>query len=118
MTRVRRSPEEIAANRARYEEHQKKGLEFAPKALPGASPLPAPEIAPDKIIHREVIPGGWYWSNSVSSARRFRVSLDSGFSTISLIAWSTADTSERLNLPDTVQGAVDNCSGERPCDFL
>ena len=34
---IRRSPEEIAANRARYEEHQKKGLEFAPKALPAKS---------------------------------------------------------------------------------
>ncbi|MHC2302259.1 urea amidolyase associated protein UAAP1 [Rhizobium mongolense] len=103
MTRVRRSPEEIAANRARYEEHQKKGLDFAPKALPGASPLPAPEIAPDKIIHREVIPGGWYWSTHIKKHEAFRVSLDSGFSTISLIAWSAADTSERLNLPDTVK---------------
>ncbi|MDP9811200.1 urea carboxylase-associated protein 2 [Rhizobium tibeticum] len=103
MTHVRRSPEEIAANRARYEEHQRKGLEFAPKALPGASPLPAPEIAPDKIVHREVIPGGWYWSTNIKKNETLRVSLDNGFSTISLVAWSAADTSERLNLPDTVK---------------
>ncbi|MBB3456328.1 hypothetical protein FHT86_004636 [Rhizobium sp. BK313] len=103
MTHVRRSPEEIAANRARYEEHQRKGLEFAPKALPGASPLPAPEIAPDKIIHREVIPGGWYWSTPIKKNEVFRVSLDHGFSTVSLVAWSASDSSERLNLPDTVK---------------
>ncbi|WP_047465389.1 urea amidolyase associated protein UAAP1 [Rhizobium rhizogenes] len=103
MTHVRRLPEDIAANRARYEEHQRKGLEFAPKALPEASPLPAPEIAPDKIVHREVIPGGWYWSAHIRKSEVFRVSLDHGFSTVSLVAWSAADTSERLNLPDTVK---------------
>ena len=103
MTHVRRSPEEIAANRARYEEHQRKGLEFAPKALPGVSPLPAPEIAPNKIIHREVIPGGWYWSTPIKKNEVFRVSLDHGFSTVSLVAWSASDSSERLNLPDTVK---------------
>ncbi len=103
MTHVRRSPEDIAANRARYEEHQRKGLEFAPKALPEASPLPAAEIAPDRIIHREVIPGGWYWSTHIRKSEVFRVSLDHGFSTVSVVAWSAGDTSERLNLPDTVK---------------
>ncbi|MEZ2218879.1 urea amidolyase associated protein UAAP1 [Rhizobium sp. RCC_161_2] len=103
MTHARRSPEDIAANRARYEEHQRKGLDFAPKALPEASPLPAPEIAADTIIHREVIPGGWYWSTHIRKNEVFRISLDHGFSTVSLVAWSAADTSERLNLPDTVK---------------
>ncbi|MCQ2005998.1 urea amidolyase associated protein UAAP1 [Rhizobium sp. NRK18] len=100
---IRRSPEEIAANRARYEEHQKKGLEFAPKALPGKSPLPAPTIAADRIVHREVIPGGWYWSTKVKKNEVLRVSLEDGFSTLSLVAWNAADPSERLNLPDTVK---------------
>ena len=31
-----RTPDQIAADRARYEEHQRKGLQNAPKALPGA----------------------------------------------------------------------------------
>jgi urea carboxylase-associated protein 2 len=100
---IRRSPEEIAANRARYEEHQKKGLEFAPKALPGKSALPAPDIAADRIIHRETIPGGWYWSSRVRAHEVLRVSLDEGFSTLTMVAWNASDPSERMNLPDTVK---------------
>lgn len=100
---IRRSAEDIAANRARYEEHQKKGLQFAPKALPGKSPLPAAKIPADKIVHREVIPGGWYWWTHVKANEVLRISLDAGFSTVALVAWNAADRTERLNLPDTVK---------------
>jgi uncharacterized protein len=100
---IRRSEDEIAANRARYEEHQQKGLNAAPKALPGKSEKPAPALAEDLIVHRETIPGGWYWSTRVKANEVLRISLDEGFSTLSLIAWNAEDTSERLNLPDTVK---------------
>ncbi|MBB1251378.1 urea amidolyase associated protein UAAP1 [Rhizobium sp. G21] len=100
---IRRSPEEIAANRARYEEHQRKGLEFAPKALPGKSAKPAPELAADQVLHRETVPGGWYWSTRVRKNEILRVSLDHGFSTVTLVAWKADEPSERLNLPDTVK---------------
>jgi urea carboxylase-associated protein 2 len=100
---IRRSPEEIAANRARYEEHQKKGLEFAPKSLPAKSEKPAPAIADNTILHREVIPGGWYWSTRVRTNEVLRVSLDQGLSTVSVVAWNAADTTERMNLADTVK---------------
>lgn len=100
---IRRSPEEIAANRARYEDHQKKGLEFAPKALPGFSPLPEPAVDEAQILHCEVIPGGWYYATKVRAGETLRISLKDGFSSVALIAWSAADTSERLNLPDTVK---------------
>ncbi|GEO86629.1 MULTISPECIES: urea amidolyase associated protein UAAP1 [Alphaproteobacteria] len=100
---IRRSAEEIAANRARYEEHQKKGLEFAPTALPGKSPLPAPVADAASIIHREIIPGGWYWSTRVKPFETLRISLDAGFSSLAMVAWKASEPSERLNLPDTVK---------------
>ncbi|HEY0033573.1 MAG TPA: urea amidolyase associated protein UAAP1 [Devosia sp.] len=96
-----RTPEQIAADRSRYEEHQRKGLQNAPKALPGASGVPAPIIA--EPLHIEIIPGGWYWSTSLKAGDTIRIAQDHGPSAISLIAWSAADPSERLNMPDTVK---------------
>lgn len=96
-----RTPEQIAADRARYEEHQRRGLQNAPKALPGPSAVPALAIADP--IHIETIPGGWYWSTSLKSGDTIRIAQDAGPSAVSMIAWSAKDTSERLNLPDTVK---------------
>ncbi|MCO5065249.1 MAG: DUF1989 domain-containing protein [Rhizobiaceae bacterium] len=100
---VRRSPEEIAVNRARYEEHQKKGLEFVPKSRPDLSPLPEPAVEAPAIMHSESIPGGWYWSTTIRREESLRISLDHGFSSVALIAWNAGDPTERLNLPDTVK---------------
>lgn len=96
-----RSLDQIAADRARYEEHQRKGLQNAPRALPGASTVPATPIADP--IHVETIPGGWYWSTILKAGDTIRIAQDGGPSAVSMIAWSLADTSERLNLPDTVK---------------
>jgi urea carboxylase-associated protein 2 len=96
-----RTPDQIAADRARYEEHQRKGLQNAPKALPGPSAVPAAPIADP--IHVETIPGGWYWSTNLKAGDTIRIAQEQGPSAVSMIAWSAADTSERLNLPDTVK---------------
>lgn len=100
---IRRSAQEIAANRARYEDHQRIGLQFAPRALPGRSPRPAPAVEAGRVIAREVIPGGCYWWTKLRRHEVLRASLDSGFSTLTLVAWNAADPTERLNLPDTVK---------------
>lgn len=100
---VGRTPEQIAADRSRYEEHQRKGLEFAPKALPGLSPLPAPAIAADSIIHTEHLPGGWYWSTLLRKGEAIRVSRREGGGAVALVAWNASEPGERLNLPDTVK---------------
>lgn len=96
-----RTVDQIAADRARYEEHQRKGLQNAPKALPGPSAVPAAPIADP--IHVETIPAGWYWSTSLRAGDILRIAQDHGPSAVSMVAWSAKDTSERLNLPDTVK---------------
>jgi len=98
-----RTPDQIAADRARYEEHQKKGLESAPRALPEPSPLPPVPIAADRILHTETIPGGWYWWTSLRKGEALRIAQPHGFATVALVTWSAKDSSERLNLPDTVK---------------
>ena len=97
-----RTPEQIAADRARYEEHQRRGLKFAPKALPGPSPIPATPVPDTAIIHAETIPGGWYWSTKLIRGEAIRIA-QAGPGSVALLAWNATDPSERLNLPDTVK---------------
>jgi uncharacterized protein len=98
-----RTAEQIAADRARYEEHQRKGLQFAPRALPGLSLLPPPTIPASSLIHAETIPGGWYWSMRLKRGQAIRIAQSNGPSSVAMLAWSAIDPSERLNLPDTVK---------------
>ena len=83
-----RTPAQIAADRARYEEHQRKGLEFATKALPEPSPLPATPIDPQNILHTETIAGGWYWSTTLRKGEALRIEQPHGASSVALVCWS------------------------------
>lgn len=103
MTHIPASPVELASRRKSYEEHQRKGLEFAPKAFPAPSALPAEPIDAELVIHRETIPGGWYWSTLVLRGEALRVEQHEGTSSVALIAWNAHDTTERINLVDTAK---------------
>ena len=96
-----RTPEQIAADRARYVEHQRKGLQSAPKALPEPSSLPPAPIA--SPLHVETIPGGWYWWTELKKGDALRIHQSAGFATVAMVCWNARDPSERLNLPDTVK---------------
>jgi urea carboxylase-associated protein 2 len=100
---VHRTPEQIAADRQRYEEHQRIGLEFSPATLPTPTPRPAPEVEPGEILASETVPGGWYTTLRLSPGEILRVAPRGAGSAVALAAWSAADTSERMNLPDTVK---------------
>lgn len=93
----------ISENRRRYEALKREGQSHAPRTLP---PPSAPGSAPldeAAILHRETIPGGWYWTTTLNPGDALRIALDHGPSSIALVAWNRADASERLNYADTVK---------------
>ncbi len=96
-----RAPEAIAADRARYDDHQRKGLDTAPRALPQPSHLPAPEPDPARVIDRRSLPGGWYDALRLGKGQVLRIASGGLGGSLSIAAWAAADTSERQNLPDT-----------------
>ncbi|MGY6548222.1 MAG: DUF1989 domain-containing protein [Roseinatronobacter sp.] len=97
-----RTPEQIAADRARYMAHQARGLDAAPRALPPLSPCPAPAPDPARLIRTETLPGGWYWTGQLRAGEVLQIAGATG-SSVALAAWSAGDPSERVNLPDTVK---------------
>ncbi len=94
-----RKPETIAADRARYEDHQRKGLEAAPSAMPQPSPRPAP--APEGVIWEESVPGGWYYTARLKKGEILRLQAQGFGASASFAAWREGDVTERQNLPDT-----------------
>ncbi len=93
----------IAENRRRYEELKRAGQGHAPRALPGPSPRGGVALDEAAILHRETVPGGWYWTTTLKSGEALRIALDHGPSSVALVAWSAKDPSERLNYADTVK---------------
>lgn len=94
---------EVAAHTRRYNELKAAGQEHAPRALPTPTARDAAPIAADAIIHREVIPSGWYWTTRLNRGDTLRIVNTAGTSTVSLLAWNAADTTERLNHADTIK---------------
>ena len=94
---------EVAANRKRYDELKAAGQGQAPRALPSPTARDGAPIATDAVIHREIIPGGWYWTTRLNRGEAIRLVNTHGNSCVSLQAWNRADTSERLNHADTIK---------------
>lgn len=93
----------IAANRERYEALRAAGQGATPKALPPLTDAAAVALSDAAIIHREQVPGGWYWTASVRRGEALRLVNLEGTSTASVVAWRRDDTSERINPADTVK---------------
>uniref|UniRef100_Q07SB5 DUF1989 domain-containing protein n=1 Tax=Rhodopseudomonas palustris (strain BisA53) TaxID=316055 RepID=Q07SB5_RHOP5 len=94
---------EVEANRQRYEQHKALGQQQAPKALPPPTPRDGAPIAVDAIIHRETVPGGWYFVTKLNRGEALRIVNASGKACVSLQAWNASDPSERLNHADTIK---------------
>lgn len=100
---IHRTPEQIAADKQRYEEHQRIGLEFSPKSFATPSPRPAPVVEADNVLMSRTIPGGWYSTVRLAKGEVLRLVPQGPVSAVALAAWSATDTTERMNLPDTVK---------------
>jgi len=85
----------IEANRPGYEALKREGQADAPRTLP---PPSARGLALDEgaVLHRETIPGGWYWATMPRRGEALRINL-AGPSAVSVAAWRIRDPSERLN---------------------
>ena len=64
---------EVAAHTRRYNELKAAGQEHAPRALPAPTARDAVPIAAAAIIHREVIPAGWYWTTRLDRGDTLRI---------------------------------------------
>lgn len=93
----------IEANRKRYEELKAAGDSAAPKVLPAPTALDGAPIPDADIVHRETIPGGWYWTTSLARGQTLRLVNSSATPGVSLFAWNARDPSERYNSADTVK---------------
>ena len=90
------------AHRARYDALRAAGQGETARALPPPTDRGL-ALDPAAVRHRETIPGGWYWTTRLVRGEALRLVNVAGSSTVSLVAWSVADTSERLNLADTTK---------------
>jgi urea carboxylase-associated protein 2 len=93
----RLGPEE---HRARYEALRRAASERARAAAAEPSPQAVVEAS---VLHREIVPAGWYWSAPIAAGRRLRIVNRSGRTSVSLQLWHALDSSERFNAGDTVK---------------
>jgi hypothetical protein len=93
----------IEANRLRYEELKIAGQTATPKVLPVQTPRGGATLIERNIVHREAIPGGWYWTTTIARGQALRLLNTSATPGVSLFMWNAHDTSERYNSADTVK---------------
>lgn len=99
-------------HREHYEQLRAAGQGAAKQALPPATDRR--QLLPLGVLLRhEEVPGGWYHATRLSRGEALRIVNTTGTSSVSLMAWSMADTSERLHLVDTmkIQWSIAICKG-------
>ena len=106
------SQAERDTHRARYEQLRAAGQGTAKQALPPATARS--QLLPlGALLHQEEVPGGWYHATRLIRGEALRIVNTTGTSCVSLMAWSVADTSERLHLVDAmkIQWSIAICKG-------
>lgn len=93
---------QIEKNRSRYQQLKAAG-QGSQRPLPEATARTAAPIDATRVLHREVIPAGWYWAVRVSRGQALRLLNPKATPGISVMIWNADDTSERYNAGDTVK---------------
>jgi urea carboxylase-associated protein 2 len=98
-------------NRRRYEELRAAGQGATAQALPGPSAVGLP--LPGATIHDEEIAPGGYWTTRLRRGEGLRIVDERGDAAVALVAWNANETSERINVADTmkVQWSARLCKG-------
>jgi uncharacterized protein len=98
-------------NRKRYEALRAAGQGATARALPQPSAVGLP--LPGASIHDEEIAPGGYWTTRLRRGEGLRVVDPRGDAAVALVAWNAAETSERINVADTmkVQWSARICKG-------
>ena len=73
------------------------------KSRPSGRAAAAPTLAAHQVIHREIIPGGWYWTARLARGQALRIVNTHATPGVSALFWNADDTSERYNQGDTVK---------------
>ena len=102
VNRSANTAELIEQNRSRYQQLKAAG-QGSQRPLPEATVRTAAPIDAAKILHREVIPGGWYWATRVARGQVLRLLNPQATTGVSVMIWNADDTSERYNAGDTVK---------------
>ena len=90
-------------HRQRYFELNARAREAAQARAPGHAAAMPPELGADRVIHRETIPGGWYWTTRLERGQALRLVNTHATPGVSALLWNADDTSERYNQGDTVK---------------
>ncbi|MBS0986192.1 MULTISPECIES: urea amidolyase associated protein UAAP1 [Acetobacter] len=86
--------------RARYNQLRDQALETENSVRAPAAPV---EMKEEDVLHRETIPGGWYWSTFLPRGQALRLLNTSGNNGVSVALWNADDLSERYNAGDTIK---------------
>jgi urea carboxylase-associated protein 2 len=60
-------------------------------------------LAPEKILLDEVLPGGGRWSKLIKRGNKLRITTEDGLGSLSAMFYNADNTSERFNSADTVK---------------
>lgn len=93
---------QIEKNRSRYQQLKAAG-QGSQRPPPALTQRNEALIEASSIVHREVIPGGWYWATRVSRGQVLRLLNPLASPGVSVMIWNADDTSERYNAGDTVK---------------